>query len=128
MGLPSPAARCPIFQGLGDGPALAVSDAVMLRISKRPSGGEGDGLALALEGRLVGPWVDELQRVVDEASDRQGLTVDLRGLEFADGAGVSLLRALRGAGSRLVGGSGFVGALIGTEQSDDPTSGRTGGK
>jgi len=88
----------------------------MLRISKQPSGpGEG---GLALEGRLVGPWVDELRRVVDEAPDARGLTIDLRGLAFADLAGVSLLRTLREAGLRLVGGSEFVGALLGTERAN----------
>jgi hypothetical protein len=86
----------------------------MLRISKRPSGPHG--AAIALEGRLVGPWVDELRRVVDEAPEAHGLTIDLRGLAFADLAGVSLLRALRGAGLKLVGGSEFVGALLGAEQ------------
>jgi hypothetical protein len=88
----------------------------MLRISTPPSGSGGDGIAV--EGRLVGPWVDELRRVVDEASDARDLTIDLRGLTFADSGGVSLLQTFRAAGLRLVGGSGFVGALLGTEQMD----------
>jgi len=88
----------------------------MLRISKTPAGPEGD--RIALEGRLVGPWVDELGRVVEEASGARGLTIDLRGLAFADSAGVRLLQALRGAGLKLVGGSGFVGALLGMEHMD----------
>ena len=85
----------------------------MLRISKRPPGAQGE--TLTLEGRLVGPWVDELKRVVDEEPDFRRMTVNLRGLIFADARGVSLLRALRAAGLVLVGWSGFVGALIGTE-------------
>jgi len=86
----------------------------MLRISK-----PGEDGAIALEGRLVGPWVDELERVVAEAPAAPALTIDLRGLAFADGAGVSLLRTLRAAGLQLVGGSGFVGALLGTERRDE---------
>ena len=66
----------------------------------------------------MGPWVDELKRVVEEQPDSRGVTIDLRGLTFADGTGVSLLRALRGVGTKLVGWSGFIGALIGTEQPD----------
>ena len=86
----------------------------MLRISKQP----GHHGTIALEGRLVGPWVDELQRFVDQLPDRPGLAIDLQGLVFVDGAGVSLLRALRDGGLRLIGSSGFVGALIGTGQRD----------
>ena len=106
--------NCAIFQRLADGPALAESAAVMLRIDKKKR--RPRGATVALEGRLVGPWVDELKRVVDE--EPGPVTVDLRGLTFADGGGVTLLRALRDAGVKLVGGSGFVGALIGTEPRD----------
>ena len=86
----------------------------MLRISKRPPSALGE--LIALEGRLVGPWVDELKRIVDGDTDRRGVTIDLRGLAFADGDGVDLLRALRDAGVRLVGWSGFVEALVGAKQ------------
>lgn len=84
-----------------------------MRISKQPPGAQGE--MITLEGRLVGPWVDELKRVVDEEPDSRRMTVNLRGLIFADARGVSLLRALRAAGLVLVGWSGFVGELIGTE-------------
>jgi len=88
----------------------------MLRISKRPPGAPGE--TIALEGRLVGPWVDELKRIVDGEAEPRGVTIDLRGLAFADGDGVGLLRALRDAGVKLVGWSGFVEALVGAEQRD----------
>jgi len=88
----------------------------MLRIDKKRR--RPKGATIALEGRLVGPWVDELRRVVDEETAPRAVTVDLRGLSFGDGEGVALLRALRDAGVKLVGGSGFVGALIGSEQRD----------
>lgn len=88
----------------------------MLRINKRRRNARTGGIAL--EGRLVGPWVDELKRVIDEEPEARRVTLDLRGLTFADGEGVTLLRALRDAGVRLVGGSDFVGALIGTEHRD----------
>lgn len=110
---PTARREAPDLRPLGGGARLAQSAVVMLRISKRPLG-HGDE-AIALEGRLVGPWVDELERVVDEEPDPTGVTLDLRGLAFADGGGVGLLRALRDAGVKLVGWSGFVEALIGTE-------------
>jgi hypothetical protein len=101
---------------LDGGAPLAVSGLDMLRIGKRLSGDRG--ATITLEGRLVGPWVDELVRVVEEEPDRGRVTIDLRGLAFADGGGVSLLRTLREAGVKLFGWSGFVEALIGTEHQD----------
>jgi hypothetical protein len=88
----------------------------MLRISKRAPGDGGE--TITLEGRLVGPWVDELLRVVEEEPGPRGVTIDLRGLVFADGRGVNLLRVLRDTGVQLVGWSGFLEALIGTGQPD----------
>ena len=105
-----------IFRWFAPGIPIADYAAVMLRINKRRRGSRG--ATIALEGRLVGPWVDELKRVVDEETGSRGVTLDLRGLAFADGGGVSLLRALRAAGLKLVGGSGFVGALLGNETRD----------
>lgn len=48
-----------------------------------------------LEGRLVGPWVDELRRLGDEAfAQKKTLTLDLEGVRFADHNGVALLQKL----------------------------------
>jgi ABC-type transporter Mla MlaB component len=70
----------------------------MLRIwteTERASG-EADGLHLRLEGQVRGPWVAELERVVDEAMARgQRLRVDLAGVSFLDPEAVALLRSLR---------------------------------
>jgi hypothetical protein len=83
----------------------------MLRITTtlRPAGGR----SLLLEGRLIGPWVDELRRTA--ANVAGGTTIDLHAVEFADADGVTALRQLRSAGALLVGASGYLVALIGTE-------------
>jgi len=48
-----------------------------------------------LEGKLVGPWVEELQRLSDEALSRQkALSLDLERVSFVDSRGVALLRDL----------------------------------
>jgi RNA polymerase sigma-70 factor, ECF subfamily len=48
-----------------------------------------------LEGKLVGPWVEELQRLSDEAlSDRKAVSLDLEKVWFVDPHGVTLLRDL----------------------------------
>ena len=48
-----------------------------------------------VEGRLVGPWVDELRRLGDEAfAQKKSLTLDLEGVRFADHNGIALLQEL----------------------------------
>ena len=48
-----------------------------------------------LEGKLVGPWVEELQRLSDEAlSLQKAVSLDLEKVWFVDSRGVTLLRDL----------------------------------
>ena len=48
-----------------------------------------------LEGKLVGPWVEELQRLSDEAlSHQKVVSLDLEKVWFVDPRGVTLLRDL----------------------------------
>lgn len=50
---------------------------------------------LALEGWLVGPWVDELRRESElQLSGAKGLTLDFAKVLFVDSRGVALLREL----------------------------------
>jgi anti-anti-sigma regulatory factor len=79
----------------------------MLRISEihDPKG----TVTLKLEGRLTGPWVDELRRVSREALvQTHPLTLDLGDLVFLDAQGVSLLRYLEAQSVRLANASPFV--------------------
>lgn len=63
-----------------------------------------ESLSLVLEGKLIGPWVDELRAIsIERASGlklRQ-LTVDLCGLTSMDQRGQSLLGALLQQGATL---------------------------
>jgi ABC-type transporter Mla MlaB component len=48
-----------------------------------------------LEGKLVGPWVEELRRLSDEALSRQeAVSLDLGKVWFIDAHGIALLRDL----------------------------------
>jgi ABC-type transporter Mla MlaB component len=48
-----------------------------------------------LEDKLVGPWVEELQRLSDEAlSHHKAVSLDLEKVWFVDPRGVTLLRDL----------------------------------
>jgi ABC-type transporter Mla MlaB component len=66
----------------------------MLRITEM---WEPDGaITLRLEGRITGPWVDELRRSAAAALvTTRAVTLDLSGVSFLDVRGLSLLRDLQ---------------------------------
>lgn len=71
----------------------------MLRISVEL---HGKALSLTLEGRLVGPWVDELLRVKREhESNVEHLTIDLCGLTTMDARGQVLLEEFLRGGATM---------------------------
>jgi anti-anti-sigma regulatory factor len=60
---------------------------------------------LRLEGRLAGPWVQELERCCQDALARPenpALVIELDAVTFVDDAGQSLLQAMHDAGATLV--------------------------
>jgi anti-anti-sigma regulatory factor len=65
----------------------------MLRIER--AGDAQQASTLRLEGRVVGPWVEELRRSCDEALDGGArLILDLGAVSFVDRDGLALLRDL----------------------------------
>ena len=65
----------------------------MLRISTIHRADEG--IQFKLEGRLIGPWVEELRRLSDQAlSQQKTVSLDLQKVWFVDLQGVDLLRYL----------------------------------
>ena len=80
---------------------------VMLRIAPRDTSGE-EG-TLNLEGRIVGPWVDQLRRSCEEVlTTGAPLTLDLAEVDFVDQEGARLLMNLMGSGVALVNCPAFV--------------------
>jgi anti-anti-sigma regulatory factor len=69
----------------------------MLKISVLP---DGAGAKLLLEGRLVGPWVEELDRCWRElaGAPEEHLLLDLTGVTFVDAPGKALLARMRRGG------------------------------
>lgn len=52
---------------------------------------------MRLEGRVAGPWVDELNRVWVETAPRLGsrrLSIDIRNVTYADAAGKRVLKSI----------------------------------
>jgi anti-anti-sigma regulatory factor len=66
----------------------------MLRITLQES---ESATAVVLEGRVAGPWADELNRVWVETAPRLGskkLSIDLRNVTYVDAAGKRVLKAI----------------------------------
>lgn len=87
----------------------------MLRITRS----EKDGtIWLRLEGKLMGPWVDEFRATVArEASGKNRLNLDLDEVIFVDAEGLRLLRELTHLGHHIPKRSNFVAELLRTEVS-----------
>jgi hypothetical protein len=83
----------------------------MLRITEVA---DGSGLLLKLEGKLFGPWVEELARTARRPSPEGPgpIRLDLSSVTFADEAGVRLLRELLRQGVQVAAATGFVAALL----------------
>jgi anti-anti-sigma regulatory factor len=65
-----------------------------------------------VDGKLVGPWVDELGTTVTALQREQPVCVNLQHLSFADAAGLSLLCTLRNDGVLLIGASPLIDGLL----------------
>jgi ABC-type transporter Mla MlaB component len=71
---------------------------------------------LKLEGKLLGPWIAELARSIDDLPGPANLLrLDLSAVTFVDGPGVALLRDLLGQGATLAACSGLVAQLLHVE-------------
>ena len=76
----------------------------MLRITATTT----DKVVLRLEGRLVGPWVDELRQAVWRTSGwRQRLDIDVTDLTYVDEDGEQALSWLHRMGARFHGKGPF---------------------
>ena len=64
----------------------------MLRIT--PARFTDGNPGLVLEGKLVGPWVAELEVAAKAAAEGRILSLDMAGVQFVDPAGLALLRKL----------------------------------
>jgi hypothetical protein len=74
----------------------------MLRITVVES--SSSAVNLRVEGRITGPWVEELRTACDvhTSSDEVQLSLELADVSFVDGAGIVLLKELRTRGVGLL--------------------------
>jgi anti-anti-sigma regulatory factor len=71
-------------------------------------------LLLIVEGRVLGPWVSELEAAVMQAVDAAPgrVFIDIAAVSFVDASGVALLRRLLDQGVGLHAVSPFVHELL----------------
>jgi len=69
---------------------------------------------LTLEGRVIGPWVQELERSCEDVlSTGAKLTLDFSGVSFVDRGGIELFRSLRSRRVEFLNCSPFVAEQLG---------------
>ena len=69
----------------------------------------GDGATLSLQGRVIGPWVDELRQSCDLIlATGASLTLDLTDVAFVERDGVQFLKNLVDDGVAVVNCPAFV--------------------
>jgi ABC-type transporter Mla MlaB component len=74
------------------------------------------GRTLKLEGKLLGPWVDELRNVCRQLLNRaKQVGLDLAAVTFVNAAGAKLLRELIRDGIIITQCSAFVAELLHAE-------------
>ncbi len=70
-------------------------------------------IEFALEGKLVGPWVDELRRLSHDAlSQNKSVSLNLEKVWFVDARGAALLRDLAGRQVSQYNSSQFVSKQV----------------
>jgi ABC-type transporter Mla MlaB component len=67
-------------------------------------------VTLRVEGRIMGPWVEELRTAcnVHTFPDDVQVSLELADISFADAAGIALLRELRNRGVSLIRTTSFL--------------------
>jgi anti-anti-sigma regulatory factor len=82
----------------------------VLRITELP---RRSTRTLKLEGKLVGPWVDELRiACTPSVAASEHLRLDLHAVTFVDAAGADLLGELIRQGARITRCSPFVAEML----------------
>ena len=85
----------------------------MLRITWIDAEGSDSNRTLKLEGKILGPWVDELGRACEVSGLPQHcLRLDLAAVTFVDSIGLKLLDDLLRQGATIVGCSDFISDLL----------------
>jgi len=79
----------------------------MLKISE--AGGPSHSVTLKIEGRVIGPWVEELCRICGPLlAEERSVTLDLAEVSYADTEGIAALNSFKSSGVKLANCSPFL--------------------
>ena len=81
----------------------------MLRITVQE---RSSGVTLMLEGKLIGPWVSELEKTWCSKSADKRVQVDLSEVSFVDASGEALLAQMCRRGAELIADSPLMKQII----------------
>lgn len=81
----------------------------MLRITKKA---DDDRTILQVEGRLVPPWVRELEKSWQQGAGGTSLVLDLRSVTFIDSEGKELLGRIHRSGAKLLSSGIMMNAIV----------------
>jgi ABC-type transporter Mla MlaB component len=81
----------------------------LLRITVQKGCGSA---TLKLEGKLAGPWVEELQRIWRSASASEAVLVDLCDVSFVDASGKDLLAQMCHGGADFLADSPLMKQIV----------------
>ena|SRR6185503_8361071 len=71
--------------------------------------------SIVVEGKLIGPWVQELEKcweTVVAAHPRKSMVVDLAHVTFIDSDGRTLLTRMRGTGAKLLSSGVLINSIV----------------
>jgi len=71
--------------------------------------------SIVVEGKLVGPWVEELEKcweTVMAAHSRKSMLVDLMHVTFIDSEGRALLTRMRRKGAKLLSSGVLINSIV----------------
>jgi anti-anti-sigma regulatory factor len=74
-----------------------------------------ESTVLRLEGRLAGPWVQELERCWDSTAGtptRHALSVDLSAVTYVDSDGKDLLKKVHRQGAKLIASGCLTSCIV----------------
>lgn len=99
----------------------------MLRITQVSE--DSDQVCLKVEGRVIGDWVDELDRTCGSClSQSRQITLDMSDVTYIDRQGVETLKRILGKNVRLTGATLLVQALLGRQVLGKIRQGKTIGQ
>ena len=90
-----------------------------------------DVVLLKLEGRITGPWVDELRKAwlaSTKMAGGQPISIDLSAVSFMDATGQDLILRMQREGVVLTGASSFLRQVLEDRNTTSKHFGKTGAR